>query len=192
MRTPAGRVAIERIGPGDLVETLDSGQVPVREIVAIRMSAQTAPPMIDIAAGTFGPHAALSLAPGQEVLLCSWVAELLFGEFEVLVRADDLCDDRLVSRGPGQSAVIYLPVFDQPQILFCGGLACASALPRADLGVELDQEANPQEPARFDPHDIANDLPHGRPVLERYEAQVLTAETDLACAAPLAETLRVA
>jgi hypothetical protein len=55
-----------------------------------------------IEAGTFGLHRRLVVSPQHRVLLTHWMAELMFGEDEVLVAAKDLVNDcsvRIVEGG---------------------------------------------------------------------------------------------
>ncbi|MEK6248895.1 MAG: Hint domain-containing protein, partial [Planctomycetales bacterium] len=95
--TPDGDLPVESLGAGDLVITLDDGPQPVRWIGRRSVEAvdQFAP--VHIRAGTFGDHNDLLVSPQHRILIRDVLAELLFGEAEVLVAAKDLVNDRSIT-----------------------------------------------------------------------------------------------
>lgn len=98
--TAEGEVPIEDIGQGDLVLTRDHGYQPVfwagKLSCSLAGAAALQPcrkPPILIRAGSLGsngPDRDLMVAQGHHLLFSGYRAELLFGEYEVLVAAEDL------------------------------------------------------------------------------------------------------
>lgn len=100
LQTPDGDVPVEWLRSGDLVLTRDAGFQPVRRIwrsvlqPADMAAAKAACPVViwDGALDGIYPLAPLHVAPDSRVLVRSALAELHFGENEVLVRAAALID----------------------------------------------------------------------------------------------------
>ncbi len=179
IRTPMGEVAVETLVPGDLVMTQDDGAQPLRWIGQRRVSAQGNFAPIRIAANTFGSHRELLLSPLHRVLIRDSLAELLFGEDEVLVAARDLVNDQSVRRIEGGMVDYVHILFDRHQVVFSEGLATESFLPgpqithsfEADIVQEictLFPEINPETGAGYSPA--------ARRTLKRYEARLLMAQ----------------
>ncbi len=127
--TPTGEVAVEDLRPGDLVFTQDDGPQPLRWIGRREVPAIGDHAPIHIAKGTFGAHGALLLSPQHRVLIRDSLAELLFGETEVLVAAKDLVNDRTVRVQTGGTVDYVHLMFDRHQVVFAEGLATESFLP---------------------------------------------------------------
>lgn len=129
IRTPDGEVAVETLEPGDLVVTRDEGPRPVRWVGSRTVAAEGDHAPIHISAGTFGDHRDLMLSPQHRVLLRDALAELLFGEDEVLVAARDLLNDRSVTRRSGGPVTYVHLMFDRHQVICSEGLETESYLP---------------------------------------------------------------
>jgi len=179
IRTPTGEVAVETLAPGDLVMTQDDGAQPLRWIGQRRVAAQGNFAPIRIAPDTFGSHRELLLSPLHRVLIRDSLAELLFGEGEVLVAARDLVNDLSVRRIEGGTVNYVHILFDRHQVVFSEGLATESFLPgpqisnsfEADIVQEictLFPEINPETGAGYSPA--------ARRTLKRYEARLLLAQ----------------
>ncbi len=127
--TPHGEVAVETLQEGDLVLTKDDGPQPVRWIgqKTLRAHGDFAP--IRLKANTFGRHNTLLVSPEHRILVRDSLAELLFGEREVLVAAKHLVNDRTVSRRVGGLVTYVHLMFDQHQVVYSEGLATESYLP---------------------------------------------------------------
>ena len=178
IRTPYGEVPVEALQPGDLVDTRDDGPQPVRWIGsrAVEATGDFAP--IHIRTGTFGSHRDLMLSPQHKVLVRDSLAELLFGEGEVLVAAKDLINDRSVTRRPGGEVTYVHLMFDRHQVIFSEGLETESFLPGPQTTDVLEQPAVDEICALFPELDPVTGAGYGgavRPTLKGYEARLLAA-----------------
>lgn len=127
--TPSGEVPVESLQPGDLVITKDHGPQPVRWVGSRRVAATGILAPIRIAEGALGSHRALMLSPQHRVLIQDTLAELLFGDAEVLVAAKDLVNDRTVLRVEGGEVEYLHLLFDRHEVIYSEGLATESYLP---------------------------------------------------------------
>ncbi|WP_172298581.1 Hint domain-containing protein [Pseudoruegeria sp. HB172150] len=176
IRTPAGEVPAETLRPGDLVLTQDNGPQPLRWIGRRRVAAIGKFAPIRIAAHTFGTHRTLMVSPQHRILIRDTMAELLFGEGEVLVPALHLLNGRTVTRVEGGTVDYVHLLFDAHQVVISEGLPSESFLP------------GPQTSGLFEP-DVLNEIralfpqldpttgegygPAARRTLKGYEARVL-------------------
>ncbi|WP_299047602.1 Hint domain-containing protein [uncultured Tateyamaria sp.] len=138
--TPDGEVPVETLTAGDLVTTQDEGAQPLRWIGTRTVPAQNQYAPILIRAGTFGQHDDVMVSPLHRVLIRDSLAELLFGEGEVLVAAKDLVNDRSVTRQEGGMVTYVHLMFDKHQVVFSGGLATESFLPGPQTTKSLERE----------------------------------------------------
>lgn len=176
IRTPEGERAVEDLRPGDLVETQDDGPQPLRWIGSRRVDAVGAMAPIRIKAGTFGNHRTLMVSPQHRVLVRDVLAELLFGEREVLVAAKDLVNDRSVRAVEGGTVDYVHLLFDDHQIVFSEGLATESFLPGPQTTQLFERPIVEEICAIFpeiDPESGAGYGPAARRTLIGHEARVL-------------------
>jgi hypothetical protein len=176
IRTPEGERAVEDLRPGDLVETQDDGPQPLRWIGKRRVEATGALAPIRIKAGTFGNHRSLMVSPQHRVLVRDVLAELLFGEREVLVAAKDLVNDRSVRAVEGGTVEYVHLLFDDHQIVFSEGLATESFLPGPQTTQLFERPIVEEICAIFpeiDPESGAGYGPAARRTLIGHEARVL-------------------
>lgn len=138
--TPDGEVPVETLMPGDLVTTQDDGAQALRWIGTRTVPAQDQYAPILIRAGTFGQHDDVMVSPLHRVLIRDSLAELLFGEGEVLVAAKDLVNDRSVTRREGGTVTYVHLMFDRHQVVFSGGLATESFLPGPQTTKSFERE----------------------------------------------------
>ncbi|MFT7058239.1 MAG: hypothetical protein ACJASV_000739 [Pseudorhodobacter sp.] len=174
--TPNGEVPVESLQPGDLVLTHDEGPQPLRWIGRRRVEATGAFAPIHIRARTFGNHRALKLSPLHRVLIRDSLAELLFGEPEVLVAAKDLVNDRSVRVMEGGEVEYVHLLFDKHQVIYSAGLATESFLPGPHTAKSFEQDIVDEICALFpeiDPNTGAGYSPAARRTLKSFEAQVL-------------------
>ncbi len=104
-----------------MVLTLDDGPQPLRWIGSRVVPAAGALAPVCIRAGTFGDHGKLVVSPQHRILLRDSLAELMFGEAEVLVAAKDLVNDRSVRRVVGGDVEYIHLLFDRHQIVLSRG-----------------------------------------------------------------------
>jgi hypothetical protein len=176
IRTPGGEVPVETLLPGDLVLTQDEGAQPLRWIGRRRVAARGDFAPIRIAANTFGTHRDLLLSPLHRVLIRDSLAELLFGEREVLVAARDLVNDRSVRRIEGGEVEYVHILFDRHQVVFSEGLPTESFLPGPQTARSFEAAIVEEICALFpeiDPATGAGYSAAARRTLKRYEARLL-------------------
>ncbi|MEJ2021559.1 MAG: Hint domain-containing protein, partial [Maritimibacter sp.] len=113
----------------DLVLTHDNGAQPVRWIGSRRIAAEGPLAPIRISANTFGQHRELLVSPQHRVLIRDALAELLFGDDEVLIAAKDLVNDLTVRPQVGGEVEYVHILFDKHEVVFSEGLATESFLP---------------------------------------------------------------
>ncbi|EAQ25377.1 MULTISPECIES: Hint domain-containing protein [unclassified Roseovarius] len=179
IRTPDGEVSVETLRPGDLVITQDEGPQPLRWIGRRRVAAEGAFAPIRIAANTFGRHRELLLSPLHRVLIRDSLAELLFGEREVLIAARDLVNDRSVRRVEGGMVDYVHILFDRHQVVFSEGLATESFLPGPQTTQSFEAEIIAEICALFpeiDPDTGVGYSAAARRTLKSYEARLLVAQ----------------
>ena len=158
--------------------TQDDGPQPLRWIGRREVAAMGELAPICIDAGTFGPHGRLLVSPQHRILICDSLAELQFGEAEVLVAAKDMVNDRTVRvRRGGMVDYVHL-LFDRHQVVFAEGLATESFLPGPQTTKCLEAPIVAEILSLFpqlDPETGAGYSPAARRILRRFEAQVLLA-----------------
>lgn len=116
--TPMGLRAVETLGVGDQVWTLDNGAQTLRWV-----GPRVLPVAIRIAAGALGdgmPEAALVVSPDHHVLITSEFAPAHFGSREVLVAAQDLCGLPGITEVQGQEATHLMCA--KHEIVFANGV----------------------------------------------------------------------
>ena len=181
--TPRGEVPVETLAPGDLVLTKDDGPQPLRWIGQRRVEARAAFAPIFIAANTFGEHRSLMVSPLHRVLIRDSLAEVLFGEREVLVAARDLVNDRSVRRIEGGMVDYVHILFDRHQVVFSEGLETESFLPGPQIARSFEAEVIGEITALFpdlDPVTGQGYSPAARRMLRCFEARLLQAERRVA------------
>lgn len=174
--TPDGNRKVEELQPGDLVYTRDEGAQPLRWIGSREVDAKGEFAPIHIEANTFGDHDTLMLSPLHRVLIRDSLAELLFGEHEVLVAARDLVNDRTVRSVEGGTVTYVHILFDRHQVVFSEGLATESFFPGPQTTKSFEAEIVREICRLFpeiDPETGAGYSPTARRTLKRYEAQLL-------------------
>ena len=174
--TPSGEIAVEDLRAGDLVVTLDDGPQPLRWTGSRTVAAEGAFAPVRIRAGTFGAHRDLCLSPQHRVLVRDVLADLMFGEPEVLVAAKDLVNGRSVRREEGGTVTYVHLLFDRHQVVMADGLATESFLPGPAVARSLAPDTLREILALFpelDPETGAGYGPAARRMLRAHEAAVL-------------------
>jgi len=174
--TPDGEVPVESLEPGDLVMTLDDGPQPLCWIGRREVAAEGSFAPIRIRAGTFGNHRALTLSPQHRIMVRDSLAELLFGEGEVLVKAKDLVNGSSIRRLEGGTVEYVHILFDKHQVVFSEGLASESFQPGPETTKGFDPEVLAELVAIFPELDTQTGSGYGpsaRRTLKPFEAKVL-------------------
>ena len=176
IRTPQGEVPVESLLPGDLVLTQDDGPQPLRWIGRRTVAAEGVLAPIEIRAGTFGPHGRLLVSPQHRVMIRDALAELWFGEAEVLVAAKDLVNGRSVwVREGGMVEYVHI-LFDRHQVVWSEGLATESFLPGPQTTASFERAIIDEICMIFPEIDRSTGLGYSsaaRRALRGFEAQVL-------------------
>ncbi len=148
--TARGQVAIERLRPGDLLQTRDNGLQPLRWVWARRQRVadlvrepKLRPVLIRRGAlGQGVPSRDLLVSRQHRVLVSSRVAERMFGAREILVPAKDLLDLPGVSVAPvGGPVTYYHLLMDRHEVLQANGTPAESLYPGAETARALSDEA---------------------------------------------------
>lgn len=173
--TVAGPVLVEDLEPGMRVETRDHGPQALRWVGQTkRISLGKHAPVV-FSAGSLGDHDCIELSPNHRVLIVSELAELLFGETEVLVKAKELVNDHSIRvRADGQSVTYIHLLFDQHEIIRGNGLETESYHPGAETLGAFDVETRDEILELMSQGDGYG--PTARRVLKAHESQLLTAQ----------------
>ena len=174
IRTPRGDVLVEHLQPGDMVLTEDHGARPLRWIGNRTVAAEGKFAPVHIAAGALGNHEALTVSPQHRILMRDPVAELLFGNTEVLVAAKHLVNGDSVTLIEGGEVTYFHLLFDQHQIIYGNGIASESFLPGPRTSNMFEAEVLEEICALFPEFNPETGDGYGRPArlpLKDYETQ---------------------
>ena len=174
--TVDGPRAVETLVAGDMVLTRDDGPQPLRWTGrrAVPAIGKMAP--ICIRENALGQHGELMVSPLHRVLVKDALAELLFGEAEVLIAAKDLVNDRSIRAVEGGEVEYVHLMFDRHQVVYSEGLATESFLPGPQTTKSFEAEIVEEITTIFPELDLATGEGYGpaaRPMLKRYEAEAL-------------------
>lgn len=176
IETAEGKMPVEILESGDLIQTRDNGFQELRWIGQRDVAASGKMAPIEIAANTFGKHSVLRVSPLHRILLQDEMAELLFGESEVLVAAKELVNDQTVRvREGGMVTYVHL-LFDQHEIVISNGLESESFLPGGQITNLFEEEAVAEICALFpelDPQTGDGYSQAARRILKKHEAALL-------------------
>ncbi len=133
IETARGPVAAGNLRIGDMVVTLDSGLVPILNIVKRRLPSRGSFAPIVLRAPFLGQMTDLLVAVDQLVLRRGPTIEYLFGEEEVLIPAGAL-DDGMVARRDNRFAVASGIELDlgMPEIVLADGVGLLTSGPLAN------------------------------------------------------------
>lgn len=146
--TPEGRMRIEDLREGDLVQTKDNGAQPIQWIGQRRMTGARLLAMphlrpVRIRADFFAngrPDADLLVSPEHRVLVEGAAAQALFNTPEVLVRAQDLLNGDTVAVDHALREVTYVHLLlDHHEVLFANGVETESFHPASAALGALDE-----------------------------------------------------
>lgn len=176
IETQLGKMPVEILEAGDLILTHDDGYQPLRWIGQRKVAATGKMAPIKIAANTFGTHGILRVSPLHRILLQNEMAELLFGESEVLVAAKELVNDKSVRICEGGSVTYVHLLFDEHQIVISNGLESESFLPGGQITNLFEEDAVAEICALFpelNPETGEGYSKAARRILRKYEADLL-------------------
>jgi len=120
--TPEGHRRIEDIVAGDFVTTKDHGPRPVRWTGQRMMPGIGAMTPVTFLPGVLGNARAVMVSPNHRMLVTGHLAQLYFGEEEILVPAKSLVNGRTVLRRP-LGIVTYVHImFEEHELIQTDGL----------------------------------------------------------------------
>ena len=181
--TELGQRNVETLVLGDLILTKDDGLQPLRWKGQRTVAAEDNFAPIRIRANTFGSHDDLMVSPEHRILIRDNLAELLFGEQEVLVSAKDLVNDYSVTRCSGGDVTYVHLMFDRHQVVYSAGLATESFLPGPQTTKVFERKIVDEICTLFpeiDPETGLGYSPAARRVLKKFEAKLLRDARDVA------------
>lgn len=177
IRVPGGAVPVEDLKAGDLVETMDHGPQVLRWVGRNDADGSEGNAPIAITKGVLGNERDLLVSPEHRMLVTGWLAELHFGEDEVLVAAKHLVGLPGIARRE-QDSVTYLHLlFERHEIIFAEGAASESLHPSSWLIAEdsaLGAEIAAVFPEILDQLD-GSPMPAARRVVTGREARLIAA-----------------
>jgi len=184
--TPDGERHVETLSVDDLVTTLDHGSQPIRwigttTVSPYRMAMSPGFRPVRIRKDAFGagqPLRDMLVSPQHRVLLEGWLAELFYGELQVLVAAAHLMDDRTVVQAWDKTEITYLHLqFDNHELVYSDGLLTESFNPGPTCIDSIPEAAREELIALFPGRDLSKDAPNKavRPMITRREARAIGA-----------------
>jgi hypothetical protein len=176
IETVDGPRAVEGLTAGDMVMTRDDGPQPLRWIGRRAVPAIGTMAPIRIRANALGEHGELMVSPLHRVMVKDALAELMFGNTEVLIAAKDLVNDRSIRPIEGGDVEYVHLMFDRHQVIYSEGLASESFLPGPQTSKSFEAEIVEEITTIFPELDVATGEGYGpaaRLMLKRYEAEAL-------------------
>lgn len=138
--TETGWVAAADLRPGDRVVTFDHGLQVLRRTGRAAPGTAAAAPLL-VPAGALGNRRALTLLPGQSVLLDSDAAERLYGDPFALVPAVALDGWKGIVRAEPRHPIAQVQLeFDGDEIVYAEGMALVLCLRQSPLLVTSADE----------------------------------------------------
>ncbi|MBK4217901.1 Hint domain-containing protein [Paracoccus caeni] len=182
IETVEGQVAAGDLSVGIEVLTRDDGPQSIRWIGKRELSAQDlreAPNLRPIrirkhALGRNTPDRDLVVSPQHRVLVCSKIAQRMFGTFEVLVAAKHLCGIEGIEIASDLDEVIYVHfLFDKHQIVYSNGAETESLYTGPEAMKTLGDDARAELFAIFPELQFGTVFTHARPVCGGRDAKKL-------------------
>lgn len=128
--TPRGPVPAGQLRPGDLVETLDDGPLPLAALHPMHLPACGSFAPVLLRAPYFPQRQDLLVASDQMVLLEGPEVEYLFGDEEVLVPAAALVDGRSAMAEQRRAVTPSVAlIFERPALVMADGCGLMAAVP---------------------------------------------------------------
>lgn len=131
--TLQGERTICTLTPGDRIITRNGARV-LREVKVTHHTFRA----ITVGKGTLGytrPSENMLMAPGQEVMVRDWRAEILFGRNAVIIPIDRMIDGKYIAQSADLTEhAVYELRFDDEEIFFADGVEIISKLETTDMG----------------------------------------------------------
>ena len=150
IKTANGPIPIEQLSVGDEIVTRDNGLQPVRWIGMRRVPAmceQFAP--ILIRKGAMGGSRDLRVSPQHRMVIGGWRAKVLFGAEEVMARAKDLIDDKVIVSAPTAMVDYWHILLDAHEVIYADDAITESFFPGDESLTSIGAEARGEVFALF-------------------------------------------
>ncbi|UWQ16613.1 peroxidase family protein [Jannaschia sp. M317] len=171
--TALGKRPIETLRPGARVLTVDHGLQPIRWIGRTTVPARGRFAPVRIEAGALDNRAPLIVSPQHRIVLTSALAEVMFGDADVLVPAIALTGRDGIAQVEG-GAVDYIHIlFDTHQIVLAGGIPSESFHPGPQAMSAIAAESRSEVLTLFPELHAQGYGPDARPALRGREARLL-------------------
>ena len=181
--TEDGAVLVENLRPGMRLLTKDAGYVPLRGVGCFALTdfeMRRHPSLMPVIfpKGSIGNTRDLLVSGSHRMLVEDAIAEMLFGEAEVLASARSFIGHNGICVAPkGKPPIYFHLLFERHEIILVEG-SWVESLFLADLGMRALENAESWKfSADFDQSDIEH-TQTARLVLKRYEAELLFATND--------------
>ncbi|MEM7189219.1 MAG: Hint domain-containing protein [Pseudomonadota bacterium] len=173
--TPSGQVPVQDLEVGDTVKTLDNGPQQIRWIGRRAVAAREKFAPVVIGDGVLGADGSFEVSQQHRILIRGMMAELMFGEWEVLVAAKNLTTfENIHLRTTGSVEYFHL-LFDRHEIIRSNNVWTESLHPHMTALSTLQQAARDEIfslfPELIEEH--TNAFPAARTILRRYESTAL-------------------
>ena len=149
IETDRGPVAVERLRAGDMLRVMDGGLMPVLWIGSQWVAGTGAAAPVRIQAGALDNRRDLYVSQNHRMLVSGAVAELLFGEDEVLVAAKHLANGDTIRVQPCARVEYFHILLQGHQIILAEGCPSESFFPGDQAMSSLDQAARDEVLALF-------------------------------------------
>ncbi|MCF6272352.1 MAG: Hint domain-containing protein [Rhodobacteraceae bacterium] len=170
--TESGEQPIESLAVGDRVMTKDHGMQVVCWIGKCRSLGLGSMAPVCFQPGAMGNTRALMVSPMHRMLVSGGLAELLFGEAEVLVPASALINGDTIYRQPSREVDYYHVMFARHEIIFSEGCPSESFAAESEAIGRFGRAAHAEILELFP--ELRNDCwPDARPVLNPAETALL-------------------
>ena len=129
IKTPNGLRRVESLRVGDLVLTRDEGPQPIRWLGNRQMFASPRHAPIEFDIGAIGNDRVLRVSPQHRVLRSGYLAQMYFGQEEVLVAAQHLVNGTSIRQLESGQVSYHHLMFDRHQIITADGTMSESYQP---------------------------------------------------------------
>lgn len=170
--TEFGCVAVEDLKVGTRVMTRDHGPQPLRWVGRSTRHATGRNAPVVFCANALGDHGCIAVSQNHRMLISSELAELLFGDREVLVKAKHLVNDTTIRvQSDGQLVTYVHLLFDEHEILRGNGLESESYHPGVETLGAFDADTRDEVLELM--ADFSGYGPTARMSLKSHESQLL-------------------
>lgn len=139
IRTPDGERLVESLVPGDLVETLDNGPMPLLWIGCVERIAHGKDAPVEISKSTLGATRTTMMSPQHRVLIRDPSVALLFASREVFVRAKHLTNGTSIRRmDDGRKVSFFHLLLASHEVIVGDGVFSESFQPSTQIEAGFD------------------------------------------------------